>query len=219
MDVVEVPGAGRRAFHREEHGERADPDDSAIEVDIEQLAEPEPRAQRRAAPLKVDRNSLSANPSARLTAGERRACSRSRRRLAISLSRHGSVRGVALDGVGARCCIGRTLRLGWRVVGRAIGARSHLGFQQSPAPWRSGYAAACKAVYTGSIPVGAFAAEASLSRGVSVYRSLLSSGLCVPTVSRGNQEGRSGGPDADQGAVGHADRATPADARARRRGR
>jgi predicted RNase H-like HicB family nuclease len=24
------------------------------------------------------------------------------------------------------------------------------------APWRSGYAAACKAVYTGSIPVGAF---------------------------------------------------------------
>src|SRR6478752_3711280 len=24
-----------------------------------------------------------------------------------------------------------------------------------PAPWRSGYAAACKAVYTGSIPVGA----------------------------------------------------------------
>ena len=25
----------------------------------------------------------------------------------------------------------------------------------SPAPWRSGYAAACKAVYTGSIPVGA----------------------------------------------------------------
>ena len=26
-----------------------------------------------------------------------------------------------------------------------------------PAPWRSGYAAACKAVYTGSIPVGASA--------------------------------------------------------------
>ena len=25
----------------------------------------------------------------------------------------------------------------------------------APAPWRSGYAAACKAVYTGSIPVGA----------------------------------------------------------------
>jgi hypothetical protein len=25
----------------------------------------------------------------------------------------------------------------------------------TPAPWRSGYAAACKAVYTGSIPVGA----------------------------------------------------------------
>jgi hypothetical protein len=29
-----------------------------------------------------------------------------------------------------------------------------------PAPWRSGYAAACKAVYTGSIPVGASACEA-----------------------------------------------------------
>ena len=27
---------------------------------------------------------------------------------------------------------------------------------RAPAPWRSGYAAACKAVYTGSIPVGAF---------------------------------------------------------------
>jgi hypothetical protein len=28
------------------------------------------------------------------------------------------------------------------------------------APWRSGYAAACKAVYTGSIPVGAFDSRA-----------------------------------------------------------
>jgi hypothetical protein len=36
-----------------------------------------------------------------------------------------------------------------------------------PAPWRSGYAAACKAVYTGSIPVGAFAigAESPLTPG------------------------------------------------------
>ena len=33
---------------------------------------------------------------------------------------------------------------------------SPLGFTPLPAPWRSGYAAACKAVYTGSIPVGAF---------------------------------------------------------------
>ena len=31
------------------------------------------------------------------------------------------------------------------------------GYAGEPwAPWRSGYAAACKAVYTGSIPVGAF---------------------------------------------------------------
>jgi hypothetical protein len=31
-----------------------------------------------------------------------------------------------------------------------------IGFRYAiPAPWRSGYAAACKAVYTGSIPVGA----------------------------------------------------------------
>ena len=30
-----------------------------------------------------------------------------------------------------------------------------LGWGAPPAPWRSGYAAACKAVYTGSIPVGA----------------------------------------------------------------
>ena len=34
-----------------------------------------------------------------------------------------------------------------------------LGFNPLPAPWRSGYAAACKAVYTGSIPVGAFPAN------------------------------------------------------------
>ena len=33
-----------------------------------------------------------------------------------------------------------------------------------PAPWRSGYAAACKAVYTGSIPVGAFATPATVTR-------------------------------------------------------
>ena len=36
-----------------------------------------------------------------------------------------------------------------------------LGFPSLPAPWRSGYAAACKAVYTGSIPVGAFSTLAS----------------------------------------------------------
>ncbi len=35
----------------------------------------------------------------------------------------------------------------WRVGG--------LGCPRLPAPWRSGYAAACKAVHTGSIPVGA----------------------------------------------------------------
>src|SRR6201991_1379722 len=34
----------------------------------------------------------------------------------------------------------------------------------APAPWRSGYAAACKAVYTGSIPVGA-------SRKIPAFRS------------------------------------------------
>ncbi len=34
-----------------------------------------------------------------------------------------------------------------------------------PAPWRSGYAAACKAVYTGSIPVGASAAGLSAGAG------------------------------------------------------
>src|SRR3954451_21976260 len=32
-----------------------------------------------------------------------------------------------------------------------------LPFPGTPAPWRSGYAAACKAVHTGSIPVGASA--------------------------------------------------------------
>jgi hypothetical protein len=32
-----------------------------------------------------------------------------------------------------------------------------LGWEAASAPWRSGYAAACKAVYTGSIPVGASA--------------------------------------------------------------
>ena len=37
-----------------------------------------------------------------------------------------------------------------------------------PAPWRSGYAAACKAVYTGSIPVGA-SHEAPANRGVSPF--------------------------------------------------
>ena len=37
-----------------------------------------------------------------------------------------------------------------------------------PAPWRSGYAAACKAVYTGSIPVGA-SHEAPANAGVSSF--------------------------------------------------
>src|SRR4051794_17590926 len=37
-----------------------------------------------------------------------------------------------------------------------------------PAPWRSGYAAACKAVYTGSIPVGA--SEASPAAGPRLAR-------------------------------------------------
>src|SRR4051812_5415723 len=39
-------------------------------------------------------------------------------------------------------------------AGRISLSNSSLGLLP-PAPWRSGYAAACKAVYTGSIPVGA----------------------------------------------------------------
>ena len=37
----------------------------------------------------------------------------------------------------------------------AVGHHPTLYHVAAPAPWRSGYAAACKAVYTGSIPVGA----------------------------------------------------------------
>src|SRR4051794_10208776 len=40
--------------------------------------------------------------------------------------------------------------------GRTPGLGSIYPVCGHPAPWRSGYAAACKAVYTGSIPVGAF---------------------------------------------------------------
>ena len=36
----------------------------------------------------------------------------------------------------------------------------------APAPWRSGYAAACKAVHTGSIPVGASTAGRKLEPAV-----------------------------------------------------
>ena len=44
--------------------------------------------------------------------------------------------------------------------------RETLRGQSHPAPWRSGYAAACKAVYTGSTPVGAFPHEQRQSRMV-----------------------------------------------------
>src|SRR5215207_10760392 len=40
-----------------------------------------------------------------------------------------------------------------------------LRFASLPATWRSGYAAACKAVYTGSIPVVALAPEAGSRAG------------------------------------------------------
>ena len=50
------------------------------------------------------------------------------------------------------------------------------------APWRSGYAAACKAVYTGSIPVGAFE-KAPLRRGF-LLPQRLSKVKHVPTVYR-----------------------------------
>src|SRR5215207_1841104 len=53
----------------------------------------------------------------------------------------------------------------------------------TPAPWRSGYAAACKAVYTGSIPVGALA-ESPVTSGVSGFLGLIGQSECVPVVSR-----------------------------------
>ena len=50
-----------------------------------------------------------------------------------------------------------------------------LGWSTPPAPWRSGYAAACKAVHTGSIPVGAFASQHGTRGSLTVQR--------VPAVS------------------------------------
>src|ERR1700743_3108919 len=38
------------------------------------------------------------------------------------------------------------------------------------APWRSGYAAACKAVYTGSIPVGALPRDSAPMHAIQVVR-------------------------------------------------
>ena len=38
-----------------------------------------------------------------------------------------------------------------------------------PAPWRSGYAAACKAVYTGSTPVGALALSSGIPLGRAIF--------------------------------------------------
>src|SRR3954452_1330872 len=43
-----------------------------------------------------------------------------------------------------------------RAVAADRTARAPLPFNPLPPPWRSGYAAACKAVYTSSILVGAF---------------------------------------------------------------
>jgi hypothetical protein len=51
-----------------------------------------------------------------------------------------------------------------------------------PAPWRSGYAAACKAVYTGSIPVGASPGIRGYSSDSGCPRSL-AAGLVVPIRS------------------------------------
>ena len=51
------------------------------------------------------------------------------------------------------------------------------------APWRSGYAAACKAVYTGSIPVGAF------DFGIVIYIKDLASTLSQSEAIRRLQAG------------------------------
>src|SRR3954465_3588668 len=59
-------------------------------------------------------------------------------------------------GIALLAVVGRFLHTGRRRGPPPdVAPAEHLPCPEHPAPWRSGYAAACKAVYTGSIPVGA----------------------------------------------------------------
>jgi hypothetical protein len=93
---------------------------------VEQLAEAQLRGHRRAAPRNVERNSLRASPSARFTAGERRPCSRKRRRRTSSFSRHGSAAAAAgvLDGRDGLTPLNSTSSGGALGVGKSRCARA-----------------------------------------------------------------------------------------------
>src|ERR1700736_4328788 len=72
---------------------------------------------------------------------------------------------------------------------------------QHPATWRSGYAAACKAVYTGSIPVVASSDHGSLLADW-FARPAYARGICPPRVARDTPPETRPGTDVEASADG-----------------